>query len=546
MSPMGETRTIDGAGLLGWARRSVAALRRRREEINELNVFPVPDSDTGSNMAATMGAALAAAEDAAAAAGGDAAAATREIGAALANGAVHGARGNSGTVLSQVLRAIAEAARAGRIDGADVRRALAQAVDLVDRAIADPVEGTILTVLREAAAAAGATGSADARAVVEAAAEASRVALAQTPSQLAVLREAGVVDAGGAGLVLLLDALADELGAAVPAAPALRVGHAGHGGRPGPAPRGARPDPGGHGLAGGRLEVMFHLPGDPGTEDLLRERLAGLGDSLVLAGDAEGGTMVHIHTADAGAVLEAALELGRPGAIRIEILDEAAVPDAPSRVVLALVAPGPLAELMGSSGARPVHPGADPVAAVREAIAGCGPEVEIVLLPNGLVGNRGLVEIELAAHSGGRTLAIISAPTPANGLAALAVHDPELPLAVDAYAMGEAAAGVRTAELTRAAGPGLTAAGPCAAGDVLAEVGGDILVVAPDLATALPRTVDLMLRSGGELVTLLLGDGAAAELAAALRAHLGRSAPGVDVAAYAAEGIGSLILLGVE
>ncbi len=551
---------LDGPALLGWARAAVDELEQRRDDLNALNVFPVPDADTGSNMTATMISALEAA------AGAEPGSPARDIAALLADGAVRGARGNSGTVLSQVLRALAETA-GEEVGGADVRRALVYAVSLVDEAIAEPVEGTILTVLRAASVAAADASSDTLGDVARAASDEARRALAETPSQLAALREAGVVDAGGAGLVILLDALAAAAGvppegpaptsvlrdaeSAPPGEPPADGVAAGVAGTAGAA-RGtsSRPDPGDHAavVREAELEVMFGIDCDDAAAAALRVRLMDLGNSLIIGGDTRGGRTVHVHTLHAGEVIEAALEAGRPRNIRIEpvFAPQARPPAPPARTVLALTPDGPLAELFAGAGAVPVDPGDDAVADIVAAIRAVPGDGEIVLLPNGLLGNRALVEIELAAHAGERTITIVSTPTPANGLAALAVHDPALPLAVDAYAMSEASSGMRTAVLEPAPGPGLTMAGPCGRGDVLAITGGDIVAVGHTVDEACVKAVDILLRSGGELVTLLLGADTDPEVTVALREHLARRAPGVDVAAYAAAGIGSLMLVGVE
>ncbi|WP_295624629.1 DAK2 domain-containing protein [uncultured Corynebacterium sp.] len=522
MTSSAQPTQIDGASLLSWARRCVVVLEQRREEINALNVFPVPDADTGSNMAATMAAALAAAERAV---DSDDA---HGIAAALAAGAVGGARGNSGVVLSQVLRALAEAAAPGGFGGEHVQKALDTAVRHVDRAIADPVEGTILTVLRQAAVAAGRHDPSDLVGIVAAASAAARKALDRTPSQLPALREAGVVDAGGAGLVLLLDALLDEVSGETSEEPDLHV-------------RPSVPE-------GPELELMFLLDIPDARMDEFRSTLQALGNSLVVAG--EGGTrhMVHVHTADAGAVIDATLDFGRPENLRIEVLVETlpTTQAAPVRSLLAVAPTGPISELFASAGATPVGPDGDVVSAILGAIAALPGDGEVLLLPNGLVGNRELIQVELAAQAGDHSITILPTSTLANGLAAVAVHDGTLPLAVDAYAMSEAAAGMRTATLTSAPGAGLTAAGPCAKGDVLAMVGGDILVVADTVDEALSRTAELMLRSGGELVTVLLGTGVDPESTTALRTRLEHAAPGVDVTAYAADGIAELAQIGVE
>lgn len=519
--PARPTR-IDGTSLLDWARRCVAVLDRRREEINELNVFPVPDSDTGSNMAATMSAALAEAESAAEGSSEQRLDA-HDIAIALATGAVRGARGNSGTVLSQVLRALAEAAAPGGFGGEHVQKALAAAVEHVDRAIADPVEGTILTVLRQASVAAGRVNPDDLVDVVVAAADAARRALDRTPSQLPALREAGVVDAGGAGLVLLLDALVDEVSGEAPEEPDLHV-----------TPSTSE---------GPELEVMLLVDVAADRMDEFRATMHSLGNSLVIAGEGGDRHMMHIHSTDAGAVIEAVLDFGRPENIRIEVIDDGA---APSRSLLAVAPTGPISDLFASAGATPVGPDGDVVGSILGAIAGLRGDGDVLLLPNGLVGNRELIQVELAAQAGGHSITILPTATLANGLAAVAVHDPTIPLAVDAYAMSEASAGMRTATLGEAPSAGLTAAGPCAKGDVLATVGGDILVVGDTVADALTRTVELMLRSGGELVTVLLGTGVGPEATTALRRRLEDVAPGVDVTAYAADGMVELAQIGVE
>lgn len=518
---------IDGSALLSWVRRGVGVLDRRREEINQLNVFPVPDADTGSNMAATMKAALAAAEEAAAPALAEGRVpSVADVATAMAAGAVRGARGNSGTVLSQVLRAIAESAADGGLGGGDVQRALDTAVRHVDAAIADPVEGTILTVLRQAAAAASTRPAEDVTDVVAHAAEAARQALDRTPAQLEVLREAGVVDAGGAGLVLLLDALLDEVSGEAPEEPDLHVTPAA--------------------MEGPELEVMFLLELADDAIGGFRDRMRGLGNSLIIAGEGGDRHMVHVHSTDAGAIIEAALDYGRPSAIRIEVIAETLQPRPPKRTVLAVAPAGPVSELFASAGATPVAPDGDVVAEILSAISRSPGDGEVMLLPNGLVGNRELIQVELAAKAGAHAITILPTSTLANGLAAVAVHDPDTPIAVDAYAMSEAAAGMRTATLAYADVTGLTAAGPCVPGDVLATVGGDILVVAKTIGDAMVRTVELMLRSGGELVTVLIGSDVDPRSAAPLQRRLAETAPGVDVTAYAADGMAELAQIGVE
>ncbi|MEJ5919576.1 DAK2 domain-containing protein [Corynebacterium sp. H78] len=520
--------------MLRWLRRSVAVLDRRREEINQLNVFPVPDSDTGSNMVATLSSSVAVAEELAATAAekGQVAAAT-DMAAALSSGAVRGARGNSGTVLSQVFRAVAESTTAEGVGADDIRRALKLAVRHVDAAIADPVEGTILTVLRQAAVAAAESESDELLTVVTEAAGAARVALANTPSQLPALRKAGVVDAGGAGLVLLLDALVDELTGKDSEDADLHVEQ-------------VKAD-------GPEIEVMFLLEAEEEPLSELKRRLEKIGNSLIVAGEDEHTHMVHIHSQQPGLVLETAMDYGRPTKIHIEalVLDKDTPAD-PGRLVLAIAPTGPIADLFHSAGARIIAPSSpntaddDAVDRIVSALNSVPAQSEILLLPNGLLSSREMVQIELAAQATEHAINILPTSTLANGIAAMAVHDSERPMAVDAYAMSEASAGMRTAMLHQATSAGLTAVGPCARGDVLASVNGDILVIADDVDKALNQTVDLMLKSGGELITVLLGTGVDPRCATSLRARLLEHTDDMDVVAYAADGMAELIQVGVE
>lgn len=504
---------IGSAAIVGWVARGIDALQSRRDEINSLNVFPVPDSDTGSNMLATLSSAY---EEAQKADASD----VRAVTAALAAGAVRGARGNSGTVLSQVFRAVAEAASGSGIGVESVQHSLKLAVQHVSQAIANPVEGTILTVLRHAAIAAEEFEGDSIEELADTIADAARDALAKTPSQLPALQQAGVVDAGGAGLVILLDALADEVSGRAAAPVDLHVD----------APH----------VATVEMEVMYLISlADTQAAEALRERLNPLGNSLIIAGDAGNAEtaqyMVHIHTVEPGAVIEAALDFGRPERIRIEVLDEPAPTPESTRILIAVVPDGPLNNLITSSGAIAISPTPAPTPTstptdraaiadqefadnvVTKALTAMRGADEVILLPNGLVSDQELADIEFAAAVANPTLAVVSTDSIPAGLAALAVHSAELPLAVAAYAMGEAANGTRTA------------------------------VVAADvdkpLTDALTETISDLLAGGGELVTLLLGRGAEGVDIAQVRARLDKP---VEVVAYDATGIDEPVQIGIE
>ncbi|MDO3639205.1 DAK2 domain-containing protein, partial [Mycolicibacterium arseniciresistens] len=305
-------RRLDACALRRWAHTSVGDLITHTNEINRLNVFPVADADTGTNMLFTMRAAW---EQVDAQGPGDVAA----VSAALAEGALHGARGNSGVILSQIVRGLAvvtaEAAaeRGGElpeVDGELYAATLRQAAAFAATSMGESVPGTIVTVLQAAADAATGVASdgADAAHVAAVAADAAADALDRTPQQLAVLASAGVVDAGGRGLLVLLDAMTSTLtGESTRRAEYV----------PSPSPS---PSPGAH--SGGernataappQFEVMYLLS-DCGADDVerLRGRLDHLGESVAIAASGGGQYSVHVHADDAGAAVEAGLAVGTP------------------------------------------------------------------------------------------------------------------------------------------------------------------------------------------------------------------------------------------
>lgn len=451
---------LDSTLLRRWACRAAKELIARRAEINELNVFPVPDSDTGSNMAYTM----VAATHAASRLEGDTSA--QEMAEALALGAVRGARGNSGVVLSQVLCGIADAARYGSIDGAAIARALRIGARLVLDTISSPVEGTVVTVLRAAA-----LEVEDGGRLIEVAtnaAQAAHAALAQTPSQLAVLREAGVVDAGGRGLTVLLDALVAELyHAAGKEERPLRIPPQQNTETPQSRVGTTSID-----VTDGQLEVMWWTKGADLSR--LEKELSTIGSSLAVARASEDSATVHIHcfARHAGKVIENAYAFGKVSDVRVEILPniylkshkqefpvpyssegEASGPDQRSakRLVIALCPPGSVADLYASAGAVVVcpgsnEPGEDTVTRIAR-LARHHSASEVIVVPNGMLTRRELASVEQTIHALAQTVSLVPATYLVSGIAALAVHDASQPLAVDTYAMTEAAVGMQICTL---------------------------------------------------------------------------------------------------
>lgn len=543
-------RRLDASALHDWADAAVAQLINHADEINRLNVFPVADSDTGTNMLFTMRAALA--ETAAVASLGDVA----RTAAALSRGAAHGARGNSGVILSAILAALSDVtASAGADAGADsaladidaavLGAALRHAVALSVAAMGgELVAGTVVSVLQAAAEAvedAAAEGRGLGRALA-CGADAAAAALDRTPGQLPVLAEAGVVDAGGRGLLVLLDALTETVtGARAPRRAYL------------PAP----PQAGAAATAGPEFEVMY-LVGEcgPAALDRLRARLAELGDSVAVAAAAAGRHSVHVHTDDAGAAIEAGMSAGEVSRIRIAGL--ATGRPAPGgwvreRAVLAVVDGDGAADLFGSEGAFVLRPDADLVdpadgvsaAELLRGVIDTGAG-QVMVLPNGYVSAEDLVAGCTAGIGWGVDVVPLPAGSMVQGLAALAVHDTGRAAVDDGYAMARAAAAARHGSVRVATGTALTWAGTCRPGDGLGLSGEEVLVVAPDVGEAAARLIDLLLGSGGELVTVLLGAGADPAVADTLADHVHRRHPGAEFATYRTGHRGDVLLIGVE
>jgi DAK2 domain fusion protein YloV len=523
-------QTLDSVAARRWAITALGALGEAREEIDALNVFPVPDGDTGTNMYLTLEAAV----TAAATVSDDAPVAT--LADAFARGALLGARGNSGVIGAQLLRAWADTlAEFTELTAASAVEGFRRADEQAWLAVNDPVEGTILSVSR-AAARAAAAAEPTLRAVVAAAAAAAAKALELTPTQLPALARAGVVDAGGRGLVVLIDSLAElVLGASRrrparthrhPALPAVDFSCA-HG-----APH--SPGVGEPSYEEPSYEVMFLLDTDPAAGSAaivpLRSRLAELGDSLVVVGGS-GLWQVHVHVHDPGAAVEAAIEFGRPHRIRITHFADHGRPaeashDGPAPVTgtaLVACAAGPgLAELFEGAGAVVVAggPGRRPsTAQLLDAVRRTRAR-NVALLPND--GDTLNVAQVAAATARAEGIRVTVVPTRAQvqGLAAAAVHDPARSFDDDVVAMSAAAGAARDGAVTVAVKDGLTSAGECRVGDALGVVDGDFAVLGSDLREVATEVIERLLSGGGELVTIVVGAGGHEALARSVAAQL--------------------------
>jgi uncharacterized protein len=546
------TQSPEIALLLRWCDLTLTGLGAAREEIDALNVYPVPDGDTGTNLYLTFEAARTALVE-------SRPASLVEALTVFANGALVGARGNSGVILSQLLRAGADQLLRG--DPHEPGRLLADTITLAARAayaaVATPVEGTILSVARAASDAAQ-RALADApdelagqmAHVITAAAAAAREALQRTPDQLETLRLAGVVDAGGRGLCVVFDAAEEAFTGRRPAVSPSR--------RPLPLPSPVAPLAGRETPAGPAYEVMYLLDAEEAAVNGLRRALGGLGESLVVVGG-DGLWNVHVHVDDVGAAVEAGIEAGRPYRVRVTHLVEhhdatgpcgapGSPPAAHRRGVVAVSAGPGLAELFAEAGAAVVEAGpgrrcstSDILAAIHETSSD-----SVIILPNDAATVAVAEAAARAARESGVRAAVIPSRAQVQGLAALAVHEPGRSFDDDVVHMTSAAGQARDGAVTIALRDAMTSAGPCREGDVLGVVGGDFAIVGDDLTQTAIGVVERLLSAGGEMLTLVSGAGVDADLVRRVTSHVEQTRPMVDVVVYAGGQDRYPLLMGVE
>ena len=526
-------------------------LRAHMEGINRLNVYPVPDGDTGTNMARTLDAVVKELEGAAVDMGG-----TCD---AIAHGSLMGARGNSGVILSQVMRGMVSKLRgvAGGVASApDVAAALKAASVASYEAVLKPIEGTILTVVRETAdAAVAAAGSGESLVgMLRVARDAGRAALANTPELLPVLKDAGVVDAGGAGFMLFIDsALHVVAGDALPEpedvagpsaeqleAVSLRAGA-----------------DGAVDVSELRYEVMFLLNLDDSQHRAFMTAWGEIGDSIVVVGG-EGLYNCHIHTNDIGAAIEAPLKLdGKPFNIRVTDLFEemeeehaqreaamgGAAPAKKSAVaslpavncaVIAICSGDGLAELFGQMGVQGVVTGGQTMNPSTEELLDAVEHMNsqhVVILPN----NKNIIPVANQVNAlTSKTVHVVPTCSMPEALAALVFYDPESTSELNAAAMSDAAAAVATGEVTQAVRDTNSDAGAVKAGDWIGLVRGDGLVaIGGTMVAASCSLLDKLVTPGRELMTIITGDLATARATEEIVAYIADNFDGVEVEVHA-------------
>ena len=541
-------RACDGAGLLDAFRAAVANLETHVDEINSLNVYPVPDGDTGSNMFATVRAAL---DEAESVAGQPA----DRIAAAISFGALMGARGNSGVITSQIFRGMAEALGGKRrFNGLDLAHALSEGTRTAYGAVAKPVEGTILTVIRESAEAAvkAAEHDDDLVAVLTATVDAAEKSVARTPTLLAILREAGVVDSGGQGVYRLFQGALLHLIGQAPTAAAKAPA------RIGPAPSTLVA----HADEGFGYETMYLLqatPGRPLDVDAIRGHLESIGESVLVAGDARA-LKIHVHNERPDDVIGYGLTQGSLSKISVENLDNQARdvretraaafttdPDGavdPDRNgagtagavaatlplgVIAVVAGEGLAAIFRDFGIAAVVQGGQSsnpsTGELLEAVERVDAR-EVLLLPNNP--NVVLAARQVAAMTE-RTVAVVPTRNAAEGFAALLALDPTLDAAANAGPMTDAARAIQTVIVTEAVRDATIGGRKVKRGQTIALDPDDgLIAVDRDRGKAVLAAM-AALAPGYELVSLFYGDGADLAEAEGMAQRIGESVPGIEV-----------------
>ena len=518
-------------------------LKRHQAGINRLNVYPVPDGDTGTNMARTLDAVVEEMEKSAPI--------LEDTCKAISHGSLMGARGNSGVILSQILRGLSGTlATAKDVGGTKVAEALKAASAAAYEAVLKPIEGTILTVVRESAdgAAQAAADGASLAGVLRAARAAGKSALDRTPEMLPVLKDAGVVDAGGAGFLLFLDSALHVVDGEPLPEPDESEG-----------PTAAQLEAVAHRISESgevdvselRYEVMYFLAIDDTKIGDFKRGWGEIGDSIVVVGG-DGVWNCHVHTNDIGAAIEVPLALGGiPSKIRVtdlfeevdehaEMMDHhqgnprgfdgsaAGLPPVTCAVVAVCSGDG-LAELFGQMGVQGVVTGGQTLnpstAELIDAVEHVNAQ-QVILLPN----NKNIIPVANQVDAlCGKTVRVVPTTSMPEALAALVVYDPEESAEHNMKQMTAVLETVSTGEVTQAVRDTNSDAGPITAGDWIGIVRGDgIVSIAGGVVAAATALLDYLIEPGRELITVLEGTDATPALTDQIRAWVSENHPDVE------------------
>ena len=525
--------SLSGSDVREMFRTAARWLEVNKEQVNAINVFPVPDGDTGTNMHLTMRSTMEEADrcqDSAAAA----------VLGAMSHGALMGARGNSGVILSQIVRGVAAAVEgAAELDPQALAAGLQQGSDTAYKAVTQPTEGTILTVIRDAASAAGDNASGDVNALLSAVVDAARDSVARTPDLLPVLAKAGVVDAGGQGLFVLLEGMLRHLrGEEIEGETAtdgsveqefLSVVERHHQAEESP--------------YGYCTEVL--IEGQALPVDALRECVLAMGDSVLVVGD-ESLVRVHVHTDDPGALLALGTGAGELVQVKVDNIrhqarrfvelhqepDQATVmaPAPQSLISSVAVAPGDgLADVFHDVGCSRVVAGGPTMNPstrdILDAIEAC-PTDEVVVLPND---KNIIMAANQAVEAAQKRAVVVPSRSVPQGLSALLAVNPEEGLDENARAMEEALASVRTIEVTTAVRSTEIGGVGVEEGQALAVVDGELKVATDSPEDALDAALDSLTGGSTSLITVYYGAGATDEQAQATADRLRERYAGHEV-----------------
>ncbi len=502
---------------IGVIQSALAAVEAERQFINDLNVYPVPDGDTGTNMALTVRAVV---EELELSEVTD----IPSVAAAVTKGSLMGARGNSGVILSQIVRGICDVwGQANSLDTAVFKRAVLEGQHAAYRAVKTPVEGTMLTVIREMATAAQAVpDSLGLEHLLAAVEEAGRIAVEKTTAQLPALQKAGVVDAGGYGLLVLFRGLSDGIedlmhggkivaGARLAARVAAQTTAGAVGGRRSRAAHTIAVDEPSE-LSEYRYCTSFLLTGDAVDQEAFEAFLLPLGDSALVVGD-EHVVKVHVHVNDPGAVLSEALKYGAIGDVEINDMHaqtqerDQRLWSAPEvqggAVVVAVVAGAGNQQLFRELGCRAIVDGGqsmNPSAAqLLKAVEELGVD-EVVILPNN--GNV-ILTAEQAAGMSALHIAVVPSRSIPSGLAAMVAFDPDQDAVGNARLMQDAIVDVRYAEVTHAVRDSELDGIEVRRGQAMAMVDGRLVAAGDDIVSAFAGVLEEFARDGAEYISVL-------------------------------------------
>ena len=530
---MTESTRLNGAELLATVSTATRLFERNIETVNALNVFPVPDGDTGTNMFLTLRDVVAEAEKVDSGSAG-------EVAGAMARGALMGARGNSGVILSQVFKGLAlELDGRPDLDGNHLAHALGRARTLAYKAVGHPVEGTMLTVIGAAADASSGVASGTVRDVVDAACEAAREAVAMTPTKLPVLREAGVVDAGGQGFLVILEGVLRHLAGGDAAIEQIPV-----------------PDPVGVEASGGAVSqefldttdkevygncIQFTLEGSGLDPDVARDRMAESAESAVVVG-MEKILKVHVHAAEPDLLMDLARSMGAVSDVTVTDMDEqhrrfsavrrsaAEGGGATGDVAVVAVAWGDgNEEIFRDLGAvevvRPVDVLNPSVSEISQAIDAVGSE-SVIVLPN----NSNVVPAALqAADLSGGTVKIVSTKTMPQGIAAMLAFDDARDVHENAAAMEDVLSSVRTGEVCLAERDAKLNGRSVARGEVIGLLDRRLVAAGEEPTQVVVSLLRASEASRGDLVTMYWGTPISAEDAAAAQKRVREQFPGTEI-----------------